>query len=83
VDPSGTATLTGPDLGDGLVEHTGGDTFFNSNNYQRIVDRVWDEAGHYYMLGYEPTSDQRELHTIDVRTTHAGLQVRTRRSRGD
>jgi VWFA-related protein len=83
VDPSGTATLTRPDLGDGLVEHTGGDAFFNSNNYQHIVDRVWDEAGHYYLVGYEATADQRELHTIEVRTTHAGARVRTRRSRGD
>ena len=83
VDPSGTATLTRPPLGDGLVEHTGGDTFFNSNNYQHIVDRVWDEAGHHYILGYEPTAEPRELHTIDVRTTRAGLHVRARRSRGD
>jgi hypothetical protein len=83
VDPSGTATLTRPPLGDGLVEHTGGDTFFNSNNYQHIVDRVWDEAGHHYMLGYEATAEVRELHTIDVRMTRAGLHVRARRSRGD
>jgi len=83
VDPSGTSRLTGPDLGDGLVEHTGGDTFFNSNNYPLIVDRVWDEAGHYYMLGYEPAAEPRELHTIDVRTTRGGLRVLVRRSRGD
>jgi VWFA-related protein len=72
------------DLGDGLVEHTGGDTFFNSNNYQRIVDRVWDEAGHYYLLGYVPVDDRpRELHSIHVRMTRRGLHVRSRRSRGD
>jgi VWFA-related protein len=84
VDPSGTATLTRPPLGDGLVEHTGGDTFFNSNNYQRIVDRVWDEAGHYYLLGYVPVDDRPcELHSIHVRMTRRGLHVRSRRSRGD
>jgi hypothetical protein len=79
-----TAVFADRDLGDGLVEHTGGDTFFNSNNYQRIVDRVWDEAGHYYLLGYVPVDDRpRELHSIHVRMTRRGLHVRSRRSRGD
>jgi VWFA-related protein len=79
-----TAVFADRDLGDGLVEHTGGDTFFNSNNYQRIVDRVWDEAGHYYLLGYVPVDDRpRELHAIHVRMTRSGLHVRARSSRGD
>jgi len=71
------------DLGDGLVEYTGGDTFFNSNNYQHIVDRVWDEAGHYYLLGYEPPGRPGELHSIKASVRRPGLHVQARRARGE
>jgi hypothetical protein len=69
--------MVNPDGGDGLVEYTGGDTFVNSNNYQRIVDGVSGEAGHYYLHEYVPSNDfSRELHAIDVKMTRLGLRVR-------
>jgi VWFA-related protein len=81
VDPSG---LRGQlDLGGGLVDQTGGDDFVASNNFQRAVDRIWDEAGHYYLLGYTPTARPRKLHSIEIKVKRAGLHVRGRRSRGD
>lgn len=67
----------------GLITHTGGAAFYNSNAFDHAVDRVWREAGHYYMLGYEPTAKSRELHTIDVKVARRGLQVHARRLRGD
>jgi VWFA-related protein len=81
VDPAGVIGRV--DLGDGLVEHTGGADFVRSNNYERAVDQVWDEAGHYYLLGYTPTARPRPLHSIQVKVTGKGLHVRARLNRGD
>ena len=81
VDPAGVTGRV--DLGDGLVEHTGGADFVRSNNYERAVDQIWEEAGHYYLLGYTPTARPRELHSIQVKVNGKGLHVRARLSRGD
>ena len=81
MDPAGVA---GPmDLGDGLVEHTGGADFVQSNDFSRAVDSIWQEAGHYYLLGYTPTARPRQLHSIDVKVKPRGLNVRARLNRGD
>jgi hypothetical protein len=81
VDPAG---LEGRfDLGGGLVEHTGGAAFVKSNTFERAVDLIWREAGHYSLLGYSPTAVPRELHSIDVKVTRPGLRVHARESRGD
>jgi VWFA-related protein len=81
VDPAG---VTGQvDLGDGVVEHTGGADFVRSNNFERAVDLIWDEAGHYYLLGYPPTARPRQLHSIRVKVKRRGLHVRARLNRGD
>ena len=71
------------DLGDGLVEATGGTDFVKSNNFARAVDLIWAEAGHYYLLGYTPTARARDLHTIDVKMRRKGLHARARNQRGD
>jgi VWFA-related protein len=71
------------DLGDGLVENSGGGDFARSNDFRRAAGMIWDEAGHYYLLGYTPTSRPRELHSIDVSIRRSGLRVRARRRRGD
>jgi hypothetical protein len=81
VDPAGL--IGRPDLGQGLVEHTGGADFVRSNNFERAVDRIWEEAGHYYLLGYTPTTRPRELHSIGVKVRRRGLHVRARLDRGD
>jgi len=81
VDPTG---LSGRfDLGEGLVDRTGGESFVKSNNFQRAVDSVWDDASHYYLLGYTPAGRARELHEIDVKVKRSGLHVRVRHRRGD
>ena len=71
------------DLGDGLVENSGGGDFARSNDFRRAAGMIWDEAGHYYLLGYTPTARPRELHTIDVSIRRSGMRVRARRRRGD
>jgi VWFA-related protein len=71
------------DLGDGLVENTGGGNFARSTDVGRAARMIWDEAGHYYLLGYTPTASRRELHTINVSVGRPGLHIRARHRRGD
>jgi hypothetical protein len=81
VNPSGVNSRV--DLGGGLDENTGGTDFVRSNDFRRSAEMIWNEAGHYYLLGYTPTAPQRELHTIDVSVRRSRLHVRARRRRGD
>lgn len=71
------------DLGLGLVDDSGGGDFARSNDFRRAAEMIWNEAGHYYLLGYTPTARPRDLHTIDVSMRRPGLHVRARRRRGD
>lgn len=66
---------------DGIVARTGGTAFYNRNDFSAAVQQVWQDGGHYYLLGYPPSSKTRDLHEIDVRTTRAGVHVRARRTR--
>ena len=81
VDPGGVTSAQ--DMGDGLVDHTGGTDFGRSNNFARAADAIWEAAGHYYLLGYTPTARPRDLHEIDVKMKPRGLHVRARLNRGD
>jgi len=47
-----------------------------------VVERIWSEAGHYYLLGYSPALSKRELHRIQVSVGRQGVRARARRSRG-
>jgi len=71
------------DLGGGLVDATGGGAFVRSNDFERSARMIWNEAGHYYLLGYVPTARARDLHSIDVSVRRSGLHVRARQKRGD
>jgi VWFA-related protein len=81
VSPAGVESRI--DLGGGLVENTGGGDFVRSNDFSRSAQMIWNEAGHYYLLGYTPTARPRELHTINVSVKRSGLHVRARHRRGD
>ncbi len=82
VDPAGLSGR-GFDLGNGLVEQTGGVAFVESNSFDRAVEAIWDEASHYYLLEYDSTSRPRELHTIRVKMRPRGLHAHARTVRGD
>jgi len=82
VDPAGV-TGAGPDMGYGLVDHTGGVAFTMSNSFVRAVDSIWEQAGHYYLLGYTPTSDRRDEHSIEVKVKRSDMTVHARLARGD
>jgi hypothetical protein len=64
------------------VAQTGGDTLYNSRAFEAVVERIWREAGHYYLLGYTPFPTSRELHTVDVTVARSGTRVRVRSTRG-
>jgi VWFA-related protein len=81
IDPAGL-TETRPEDAMSFAEATGGRAY-SSNELARVVQQVWDEAGHYYLLGYEvPSSRSRKkTHSIDVRARRAGVDVRARKQR--
>jgi len=61
---------------------TGGTAFGNSNNFGQFAERIWSEAGHYYLLGYWPAGRTRATHTIDVKVARKGAHVHARHRRG-
>lgn len=80
VDPTGLNRTSGA-RGIGLPALTGGGRFSNSNNFVHAADVIWDEASRYYLLGYWPPADPRELHTIDVIAARKGVHLHVRRRR--
>jgi VWFA-related protein len=82
VDPAGVTGQIKLSGSYGLVAHTGGDTLYNSRSFEAMVERIWREAGHYYLLGYTPSVSSRELHKVDVTVTRSGTRVRARSTRG-
>lgn len=83
IDPGGlTGRAAKYDGSRAFADGTGGVALVNSNFFERNVDQIWDEAGHYYLLAYEVPHSDRKAHTIDVRVTRAGVEVRARKSRG-
>ena len=66
---------------DGLVAHTGGTVFDNTNGFDTAIDRIWNELGSHYVVTYEGSGLKRELHEIDVKVDRPDVTVRARRSR--
>jgi VWFA-related protein len=80
VDPTGLnqrATVTGV----GLISLTGGERFANSNDFVRAADAIWRESSRYYLLGYWPSTEKRELHSIDVKVARKDVHLRFRHTR--
>jgi hypothetical protein len=69
--------------GDGIVEATGGTIIRNESDFRPLLDRIWQDAGHHYLLGYWPPASSKDLHTIAVKVTRKGLHVLARRQRGN
>jgi VWFA-related protein len=84
IDPNG---LVGPsnrlyDESISLAKETGGAAFVNTNFRDRSVDQIWDEAGHYYLLGYvAPPPNGKKDHSIEVKVKRSDTEVRARRAR--
>ena len=80
VDPTGLSRGSGAH-GIGLVTLTGGELFANSNDFLRAADAIWSRASRYYLLGYWPSADKRELHSIDVKVARKDVRLHVRRTR--
>jgi VWFA-related protein len=82
VDPTGANGSFGPRDG-GMSDVTGGEMWANTNEFARIAATIWKDASHYYLLGYWPSTDRREIHSIDVKVTRKDVRVRARKRRAD
>ena len=71
------------DLGQGLVDDSGGAIFGRSNDFERDAQALWEQAGHYYLLGYSSTAPPRDLHSVDISMRHSNLHVLARHFRGN
>ncbi|MEO8681483.1 MAG: VWA domain-containing protein [Vicinamibacterales bacterium] len=81
IDPTGqTGNFT--DWDKSFAAETGGNAWSNTNNFNGAVDRIWQESGHYYLLGYAPPINDHRVHKIEVRVNAPGATVRARRARG-
>lgn len=81
IDPQGFGSgISGYD--EGFAEETGGRAWVNTNNFDRAVNQIWQESGHYYLLGYRPPLNDHRLHKIEVKVAAPNTTVRARRTRG-
>jgi hypothetical protein len=69
--------------GGGLAQYTGGEVFATNYDVGPAIDRILQDANHYYMLGYWPPEGKvRELHSINVKVGPRGFKIKVRRQRG-
>ena len=69
--------------GGGLVDLTGGEVLATMYDVGPAIDRILRDAESYYMLGYWPTGQSRELHSIDVKVARRGANAHARHKRGN
>lgn len=81
IDPNGFQGRA-EDYGTSFAAATGGVAWANTNNFDRAIDRMWRDAGTYYLLGYRAPADDGRAHAISVRVNVPGVTVRARRIRG-
>jgi len=88
VDPGGADSVQrmleqmdfGADAINSLAVDTGGFVAKNLNIFDKAIDRIGDDAGSYYVLGYRPTTAQDgTFHSINVIVKRPGVSVRARR----
>jgi VWFA-related protein len=84
IDPAGLGMRRGAGAyggASGFARETGGYAFLDTNDIAGAVDRIWAEAGTYYVLAVENPPFQRsaELREVDVKVLRNGVTVRARR----
>jgi hypothetical protein len=64
-----------------LAEDTGGTPIVNTDDFDAELDRVFEENGSYYLVGYQSTNEERDgrFRRIDVHVNRPGATVRARR----
>jgi VWFA-related protein len=64
-----------------VSENTGGTAVVNTTDFDDGLDRIFEENGSYYLLGYQSTNQERDgkFRRIDVHVNRPGATVRARR----
>src|SRR5579864_2553609 len=64
-----------------VSEDTGGTAVVNTTDFDEGLDRIFEENGSYYLLGYQSTNQERDgkFRRIDVHVSRPGATVRARR----
>jgi len=66
-----------------IIEATGGTVFRGASDFRPMLDRIWQDAGHHYLLGYWPPASSKDLHSISVKVARKGVHLLARRQRGN
>jgi len=70
----------GADSVNSLAVDTGGFVVRNTNQFDKAIAQIADDAGNYYVLGYLPPSPaDGKFHRIGVKVKRQGVSVRARR----
>jgi tetratricopeptide (TPR) repeat protein len=70
----------GGDSINSLAVDTGGFVVRNTNQFDRAIAQIADDAGNYYVLGYLPPAPaDGKFHKISVKVKRSGVSVRARR----
>jgi len=84
IDPAGVGVTRGSGAyggASGFARESGGHAFLNTNDTEGVVERIWAEAGAYYVLAMENPPVQRtaDLREVEVKVLRKGVTVRARR----
>ncbi len=70
----------GDDAINSLAADTGGFVVRNTNNFNRAVATIAEDAGTYYVLGYRPSrAFDGKFHRVSVKVNRSGVDLRARR----
>jgi len=74
-----TSATTNQQILQSLAEGTGGFAIYNTNDLLGGLDRIARDQNEFYLLGYVPTSSpEGSCHTLKVKMSQGGMQVRSR-----
>ena len=74
-----TSTTVNQQVMQMLAEGTGGFTIYNTNDLLGGLQRIAQEMNQFYVLGYVPQeSKEGSCHTLKVKMSHGGTEVRSR-----
>jgi hypothetical protein len=81
IDPGGVGRAPVTGTATGFARESGGFAFTNTNDAVGAVDRIFDEATHYYVLTVAdpPTGKNDEIRELEVRVKRSGVTPRARR----
>lgn len=69
----------GADSMNSLAVDTGGFVVRNTNQFDRAIERIADDAANYYVIGMRPVEADGKFHPLKVTVKRSGVSVRARR----